>query len=93
LYPGHPRDYACWTLRDSQAAGLPAVGRAVGGVEDAIDNGQTGFVVPDEDAFANVALQILTDDGVYTSLHAAAAAVERRRTWATAANIVSQLWL
>lgn len=93
LYPGHPRDYACWTLRDSQAAGLPAVGRALGGVEDAIDNGQTGFVVPDEDAFANVALQILTDDGVYTSLHAAAAAVERRRTWATAANIVSQLWL
>ncbi len=93
LYPGHPRDYACWTLRDSQASGLPAVAKNLGGVEDAIDNGQTGFVVPDDDAFANVALQLLTDGGVYTSLHENASTVERRQTWATAANIVSQLWL
>jgi hypothetical protein len=93
LYPGHAKDFACWTLRDSQATGLPAVARSLGGVEDVVDNGQTGFVVPDDDAFANVALQLLTDDGVYTSFQAAAAAVNRRRTWATAADIVTQLWL
>jgi len=93
LYPGHPRDYACWTLRDSQASGLPAVAKGHGGVEDAVDNGQTGFVVPDDDAFANVAVQVLSDDGVYTSLHDAASALERRQSWGAAANIVSQLWL
>ena len=93
LYPGHAKDFACWTLRDSQAAGLPAVAHGLGGLEDVVDNGQTGFIVPDDDAFANVALQILTDDGVYQSLNQAASAVERRRTWVTAADIVTQLWL
>jgi hypothetical protein len=93
LYPGHAQDFACWTLRDSQAAGLPAVAHGLGGLEDVVDNGQTGFIVPDDDAFANVALQILTDDGVYQSLNQAASAVERRRTWVTAADIVTQLWL
>lgn len=93
LYPGHPRDFACWTLRDSQASGLPAVARGVGGVEDVVDNGQTGFIVPDDEAFANVALQLLSDDNVYQSFHDRAAAPERRRTWATAADIVTQLWL
>lgn len=93
LYPGHSRDFACWTLRDSQVAGLPAVARNLGGVEDVVDNGQTGFIVPDDDAFANVALQLLSDDSVYRSFRDAASAIERRRTWASAADIVTQLWL
>lgn len=93
LYPGHPRDFACWTLRDSQASGLPAVAFNKGGVEDVIDNGKTGFIVPDDDAFANVALQLLNDDAVYQSFSEAASAVERRKTWAATADIVTQLWL
>lgn len=93
LYPGHPRDFACWTLRDSQTAGLPAVARGLGGVEDVVDNGQTGFIVPDEDAFANVTLQLLSEDSVYKSFRDTASATERRRTWAAAADIVTQLWL
>ncbi|MBT7449234.1 MAG: hypothetical protein HN793_00290, partial [Rhodospirillaceae bacterium] len=67
--------------------------RNLGGVEDVVDNGQTGFIVPDDEAFANVALQLLTDDGVYTSFNDAASAIERRKTWASAADIVTQLWL
>lgn len=93
IYPGHAKDYACWTLRDSQGAGLPGVARGLGGVEDVIDNGQTGFTVPDDDALVNVTLQVLTDDGVYTSLHENASEVTRRKTWATAADIVAQMWL
>lgn len=86
LYPGHAQDYACWTLGESQAAGLPAVARALGGTQERIANGQTGYVVPDADAFVNVTLQILGDDGVYTSLHDEASQVTRRRTWASAAE-------
>ena len=93
IYPGHAKDFACWTLRDTQAAGVPAVARSLGGTEDVIDNGKTGFIVPDDEAMANVILQILSDEGVYTSLHEAASAVERRQTWATAADIVAQMWL
>lgn len=93
LYPGHEKDFACWTLRDSQAVGVPAVARGLGGVEDVVDNGKTGFIVPDDDAFANVALQLLSDDDAYSSLHEAASATERRKTWAAAADIVVQMWL
>ena len=93
LYPGHAKDYACWTLRDTQAVGVPAVARGLGGTEDVIDNGKTGFIVPDDEAMANVTLQLLTDDSVYNSFHDAASAVERRQTWATAADIVAQMWL
>ena len=86
LYPGHPQDYACWTLQESQATGLPAVARNIGGVSACLDNGQTGYIVPDEAAFANVTLEILRNDAVYKNLSDAAAAVERQRTWDTVAG-------
>jgi glycosyltransferase involved in cell wall biosynthesis len=86
FYPGHPQDYACWTLMESQVAGTPAIARAVGGVEERVINGQTGFIVPDAAGFANVALQILRNDAVYRSLSTAAADPLRRRTWEMAAG-------
>lgn len=86
LYPGHQQDFACWTLGESQSAGLPAVARALGGTVERIANGQTGYIVPDADAFANVALQILGEDGVYASLSEEARQITRRRTWQAAAE-------
>ncbi len=86
LYPGDRQDYACWTLAESQGAGVPAVARGLGGTDERIDNGQTGFIVPDDTGFANVTLQILKDDAVYANLHAAAEDATRRRTWSMAAE-------
>lgn len=86
LYPSFSQDIACWTLQESQAAGLPAVARAAGGAPEHILNGQSGFLAPDASAFGNVALQILRDDHVYQSLSAAAADIARRRTWEMAAE-------
>ncbi len=95
LYPSHNKDLACWTLAESQAAGLPAIARNLGGVSDHIANGETGYVVPDADAFANVALQILRDDGVFLGLRESAENPQRRKTWPEAANelvdFISQL--
>lgn len=88
LYPGHIQDFACWTLTESQGAGLPAVARPLGGVQERIANGQTGYIVPDAEAFANVALQVLGNDGVYTSLSEEARQITRRRTWHAAAEAV-----
>jgi glycosyltransferase involved in cell wall biosynthesis len=81
LYPSFSQDIACWTLQESQATGLPAVARMVGGAPDHIINGETGFLVPDAMAFGNVALQILGDDALYRRMNEAAGAVARRRTW------------
>ncbi len=86
LYPGDARDYACWTLTESQAAGLPAVARNLGGVAERIDNAQSGYIVPDAAGFANVTLQILGNDAVYQNLSTAAADAARRRVWAVAAE-------
>ena len=86
LYPGDAQDYACWTLGESQATGLPAVARNLGGVDERIDNGTSGYIVPDEAAFANVALQILGNDDVYKNLSTAAADPLRRHVWAMAAE-------
>lgn len=81
LYPSFSQDIACWTLQESQAAGLPAVARLVGGAPEHILNGQTGYLVPDAAAFGNVAIQVLSNDAVYQSLSAAAGDIARRRTW------------
>ncbi len=86
LYPGDAQDYACWTLGESQTAGLPAVARSLGGVDERIDNGQTGYIVPDAEGFAAVTLQILGNDAVYRNLSDAAGDPVRRRTWAMAAE-------
>jgi glycosyltransferase involved in cell wall biosynthesis len=85
FYPGHEHDYACWTLMESQAAGTPAIARNLGGVDERIVNGQTGFVVPDAAAVANVALELLRNDAVHQSFSAAATDISRRRTWDMAA--------
>lgn len=86
LYPGHEDDLACWTLAETQACGVPGVAFPRGGTEDWILNGQSGFIVPDAEAFANVAVQILSDDGVFESQSAAAADPARQRSWLAAAQ-------
>lgn len=91
LYPGHPDDMACWTLAESQAAGLPCVARAFPAVTERVDNGQTGYLVPDSAAFSNVAIELLTNDAMFESLSEAAREPHRRRTWAAAAAEVDAL--
>jgi glycosyltransferase involved in cell wall biosynthesis len=81
LYPSFSQDVACWTLQESQSAGLPAVSRMVGNASTHVVNGETGFLVPDASAFGNVTLQILGDDALYQRLSAAAGDPARRRTW------------
>jgi hypothetical protein len=93
IHLSHPEDFACWTIGESQACGVPAVGKMVGGLADRVVNGQTGYLVPDDDAVANVAAQILSDDAVHGRLSAASAEAYRRRTWDMAAAEVEAAWL
>jgi hypothetical protein len=81
LYPGHADDMVCWTLMESQACGLPAVARGLGAVRERIRDGQTGQVVPDDAAFANVAARLLTDDGMFWSMNRDARLLQRERNW------------
>ncbi|GEO81933.1 glycosyltransferase [Pararhodospirillum oryzae] len=91
VYPGHPQDMICWTLADSQASGLPAVARQRGACADRIVNGESGYLVPDTEALANVTLEILRGPEVWRSLAGTAARPERRRAWETVALSMERL--
>lgn len=92
LHPGHADDFAVWTLYDSHACGLPAVARMVGGTMDCVTNGQTGYLVPDDEAVVNVAAQILSDASLYNRMSEAAGSLARRRSWDVVALDVELLW-
>ncbi|HOF89114.1 MAG TPA: glycosyltransferase, partial [Armatimonadota bacterium] len=67
-------------LVEAMATGLPAVGSAISGIPEAIDDGVTGCLVPPGDAPALAdALARLTDPAVRAPLGAAAAARVRDR--------------
>ncbi len=92
LYPGQVWDHACWTLADAQALGLPAVARPLGGAPERIANGDSGVLVPDDEAFVNVAIQVLTDDGLFHGMVEEARAPRRRRPWASVAAELEERW-
>ncbi len=90
LYPGHPDDMVCWTLMESQACGLPAVARPLGAIHERLRDGETGQIVPDDEAFANVAIRLLTDDEMFWSMNREARLLQRDRSWETVAGEFSQ---
>lgn len=92
LYPGHADDMGCFTLMESQAAGLPAVARPLGAVRERVRDGETAYVVPDDDAFVNVTVQLLTGDDMFWSLNHAARMTQAERDWETVATDFEALW-
>ncbi|WP_299444532.1 glycosyltransferase [uncultured Rhodospira sp.] len=92
LHPGQVWDHACWPLVEAQALGLPAVARPLGGAPERIANGDSGMLVPDDDAFVNVAVQILTDDGLHRGMAEEARAPARLRAWDDVAEDLETHW-
>ncbi|MDG2034060.1 MAG: glycosyltransferase [Rhodospirillales bacterium] len=97
LYPVISREVYCGTLAESQASGLPAVVNAAGGQAGAarvrVRNGQTGYLAPDESAFVNLTHEILSEgSGIYRTLHRDALALQRQRSWHSAAIEFESVW-
>ncbi|MCZ6774509.1 MAG: glycosyltransferase, partial [Proteobacteria bacterium] len=61
-------------LKETQAAGLPAVCFAHPGVDEVVEHGRTGLIVPQGDApaLASAALRVLSDPALATDLGSAA---------------------
>lgn len=81
LYSGAESEIYCATLADSQAAGLPAVVRSFGAAAERVQNGQTGFLVPDVDGMANVAAHLMNRAGSRQSMSEDCRTLQRGRTW------------
>lgn len=86
LYPGHADDTTAFTLMESQAAGLPAVLRPLGAAPERVGNGQSAYVAPDDDAFANLASMLLTNDELLRSMGAEAKRRYSGHSWDAAAE-------
>ena len=79
LYRGDPDETFCLAVGEAQAMGVPAVVQDRGSVAERVVDGETGTVAPDDAAFADAAVRLLTDDGLWRRQHDAA--VARRRSW------------
>ncbi len=86
LHPGEPGDIHGFTLAESQAMGLPAVARTTNTtVVERVSDGQTGVIAANNAAFANAAINFLTDRLAFDRMSANARLFKRGRTWAIAA--------
>ena len=86
LYRGDVGETFCLALAEAQAVGVPAVVQPIGSVAERVRHGETGYVTPDPDRFAQHAISLLTDDALWRAQQAAAVALQRGRGWAEAAG-------
>ncbi len=86
LYPGSEHDLLCSTLLESQAVGVPAVGRPLGAVEEQIDVGESGFLGVNDVEFAEHAIRLMTDEAAFDKASTEARSNARSRSWDTVAG-------
>lgn len=86
LYPSSSRDVMCSTLAESQAVGLPGVARPLGATDERMRDGETGYLAPDEAAFANLTVRLLDDTEMFNRLSEAARERQSTLTWDRAAE-------
>ncbi|HLY77938.1 MAG TPA: glycosyltransferase [Caulobacteraceae bacterium] len=72
LYLGHKCEAFCLSLAEAQALGTPAVIAPVASLPERVIDGVTGFHRADSAAFAEAAIQLLTDDDLWRRQHLAA---------------------
>jgi len=81
LYRGDPNETFCLAVAEAQALGLPAVVMPLGSLPERVEDGVTGTVASDDDAFAAAAVALLTDDALWQSRHRAAIARQKGLSW------------
>lgn len=91
LYPSSSRDVLCNTLAESQAVGLPGVARPIGAADERLRNGETGYLAPDEESFANLTIRLLDDIDMFNRLSEKAREQQRNTSWVRAAEEIERV--
>ena len=91
LYRGDLNETFCAAVAEAQALGVPAVVQRLGSVVERVIDGETGVVAGDDEAFAEAAVRLLSDDGEWRRQHAAALEKQRRWGWPEAAEAFERL--
>ncbi len=79
---------------EAQAAGTPAIGTRGCGAEDAVVDGKTGFLVPQNDpqAAAEALVRLLRDDDLHARMGRAAREHARRLSWENLTRRVVEIY-
>lgn len=85
LYRGDINETFCMSVGEAQAMGLPCVVTDLGSMRERVIDGETGFVARDDAGFSDAAVNLLTDDGLWTQHQATALAKQRSWRWPDAA--------
>ena len=90
LYGGDPGETFCLAAAESQAAGVPGVVARSTCLEERVRNGESGFVVADDDSagFSARAIDLLRDDNLWQAQHDACRARQQGLSWTE----VAALW-
>jgi glycosyltransferase involved in cell wall biosynthesis len=81
LYLGHKTEAFCLALAEAQALGLPCVVAPIAVLPERVIDGETGFVRGDEASFAEAALSLANDDGLWRRQHEAALRQQQGLSW------------
>lgn len=81
LYRGDPGETFCLAVAEAQAMGVPAVVQPLGSLGERVIDGISGRVAHADDAFAEAAIAVLSDDEVWRRWHLGALATRRGLSW------------
>jgi glycosyltransferase involved in cell wall biosynthesis len=85
LYRGDINETFCLAVGEAQAMGVPTVVQDLGSVIERVVDGETGFIRPTDAGFADAAVQLLSDDALWSKQHHAALQSQRAWRWPDAA--------
>ncbi|MGB0682536.1 MAG: glycosyltransferase family 4 protein [Magnetovibrionaceae bacterium] len=85
LYRSDLNETFCLALGEAQALGVPCVVQPLGSGPERVRHGETGFVEPTREAFAQSAIRVLTDDTLWATQHAACIDTQGLWGWEQAA--------
>jgi glycosyltransferase involved in cell wall biosynthesis len=93
LYGGDPGETFCLAAAESQAAGVPAVVARSTCLAERVRDGDTGFVVGDDDdeAFSSRAIDLLRDDALWQAQHDACRENQQGLDWTEVAALWEEL--
>lgn len=81
LYRGFKDETFCLAAAESIAMGLPVVTAGIGSLAERVTHGETGLIAETDEAFAEAAIGVLTDDALWETLHKGGLATRNRNGW------------
>lgn len=86
LYRGDIGETFCSAVAEAQAMGLPAVLEDIACMNERVVEGATGWAVRGPESFAERAIRVLSDDGLWLRMHSECLARQRDWRWDHAAQ-------